>query len=1249
MSKVCGVLPTDVNRALNELAKEYKDSGMSNEDARKQAANNILQVLEQDTTLGSQRKDTQTQTTQLWEEKLLKQGLQETFERIGSEDKYNSKIDSDSHKKHLQSVISDMINPLLFTLDGYSITAEQANTSTTETQGLADLTNQNIRIITGISPRLNSLYMSAQEVMTHELVHAITSTVIDTSKGPVAALKGATQLNSGVRRLFNLAKAKITWQDLIPKDAQGNPIIPQGGTLADTEAAAKERWDYIFNDEAGILEFVAFGNTNEQFMNELKKIKIKKEISGDGTLTGAIKAWFQRAVDWLASKVFHVDNSNVASALHKLTLEIAGIKKKHNYALNALGFVGEATRFAVTKPVQIMFKGLQKGVDVLPEGSVKTTLNNLKYIPGGTRTKQFGKAIAFVADRLFKQREYFIFNLLSKLPSELIGVNPNNARFWALLRHSKGVIDVARHKMKDASYKNFTEMFSQPLTEEEDKSLYNLIAIDSDDLAKEYSYDQLMELLRDKSKRKAEIAAINKKLMQAEGKLAEGLIRQAHGLGKYMVMGITFNQDQMLNTSNIVDLNFDPNVNKSTLKDRDAAYKEVQKLKSLYAMEYIHEDKLKTLLSVMDREFKANKEENGIINFIGMITVHKVQSLEKNFDGKEKLKQAGYTAEIYNPNVQIKFSTDPEDTTLIAAGYVKHSRALKKGKGTRHRTQYMYVSNHNGLVAYNKAIISLTSEQNFGTSLDDIYRNQGAHGKDAYDLAKEDTKNILANMGDPYSNKYDINDEINLIPITDEHGHIVGFRYAMSELNREEILQKNYKASTVISTMYEQMTDKYNTRDINKALIADLLADEKENGVRLAKDFITITEKHPKYGELYKRIPETMKADLDKAFGKGKMIIREPLVDLVFGFPQYSLSREGLDNYVGQAAMMLMYGINAMRKKDPKYDSLSPKEKKDWKKVQALKLLRQVEQGWQEGVAEIKNVIVLKTMVLPFNIASNLLFSFMYGMPIDFIFKKQAEAVIALQEYNENLRRKMILENRIQMPGLSAQKKRELEGQINQLEADLRVSIVKDLVDKGVLNSIVEDIQLDIENDAYSMRNQLASWAEGKTKKIPEGIKETYKWAYITKDTKAYKLLETATRYSDFVARYAMYEWFTKEKKLPEQEAMATVMAAFVEYDPPTSRELQYLNDMGLFMFTKYTIRIQKAVARLFLDKPDTTIGLLMLEQMMGGNYPTPFDAFGIPTWNYALKDLTVMTLPGVQVAQDYSNLVLPGNPVDVF
>ena len=50
------------------------------------------------------------------------------------------------------------------------------------------------------------------------------------------------------------------------------------------------------------------------------------------------------------------------------------------------------------------------------------------------------------------------------------------------------------------------------------------------------------------------------------------------------------------------------------------------------------------------------------------------------------------------------------------------------------------------------------------------------------------------------------------------------------------------------------------------------------------------------------------------------------------------------------------------------------------------------------------------------------------------------------------------------------------------------------------------------------------------------------------------------------------------------QEAITEASQTFINYDVPTSPGMQYMNDMGLFMFTKFFLRIQAVLAKL-MDK----------------------------------------------------------------
>ena len=101
----------------------------------------------------------------------------------------------------------------------------------------------------------------------------------------------------------------------------------------------------------------------------------------------------------------------------------------------------------------------------------------------------------------------------------------------------------------------------------------------------------------------------------------------------------------------------------------------------------------------------------------------------------------------------------------------------------------------------------------------------------------------------------------------------------------------------------------------------------------------------------------------------------------------------------------------------------------------------------------------------------------------------------------------------------------------------------------------------------------------------------------MAKDTKVYQALSYGTQVSDFVARYTLYQHLTTRKKNPMDRESAIQLAsdAFVNYDIPSHRTVQYLNDMGAVWFTKYYLRIQKVIATLYRDQPGRALAILAL------------------------------------------------------
>ena len=79
--------------------------------------------------------------------------------------------------------------------------------------------------------------------------------------------------------------------------------------------------------------------------------------------------------------------------------------------------------------------------------------------------------------------------------------------------------------------------------------------------------------------------------------------------------------------------------------------------------------------------------------------------------------------------------------------------------------------------------------------------------------------------------------------------------------------------------------------------------------------------------------------------------------------------------------------------------------------------------------------------------------------------------------------------------------------------------------------------------------------------------------------------MNLVVQYSDLVARATQND-LLKAKGVSHAERMNIIMDDFVNYNKPASSFEEYLNQMGLVMFTKYMKRIQRALKNFVNKKP---------------------------------------------------------------
>jgi hypothetical protein len=273
--------------------------------------------------------------------------------------------------------------------------------------------------------------------------------------------------------------------------------------------------------------------------------------------------------------------------------------------------------------------------------------------------------------------------------------------------------------------------------------------------------------------------------------------------------------------------------------------------------------------------------------------------------------------------------------------------------------------------------------------------------------------------------------------------------------------------------------------------------------------------------------------------------------------------------------------------------------------------IKSFESSFQEVIKDIKDIIVIKTGVVTLvNTLSNTVSLRMLGVPMLDIVRNQAIAFKGAVDYQKDTKELHTLETILaneQRPNRRTLDKQ----QVAILKNRIANNPVRELVESGVYQTIVEDIDSTDAQFTYKSKfsEMVGNLTEPVTNRINDNIKTVAKNMYMSHDSKTYKMFNQAAVLSDFTARYALHKHYTTraENRLSSKDSIAKVVSIFIDYDLPTHKGMQYLNDMGLVWFSKYNFRLQKILMETMSESPARVIMLLAL-QSSAGDVPNMFD-----------------------------------------
>lgn len=1061
--------------------------------------------------------------------------------------------------------------------------------------------------------------ISEQEAFVMEQVEASMRAALASNEGHTTAAY------QELAKLYQEVSAKLKVEDFHPGDwAQATPT---------EKAEAQALHDFLFKldqkaDQKSdyLARFAALGLANEQVATLLKfatDVKTDRQLAGL-SFTEKLHAIYDMVLSWLNGQFTHTfEGQQADEKLEQLVQDLVGIEAKKIMKIQQQG--NKTIEHVEDLLEDLAAKGRDK-IETFGRSAFFRTSNSafVKAIGtaasavAGDRVHIIMDGITQLRDQHFKER----YGLLAGIVNEIRGSKPDNLMFHKLLRTSKH-IEGQRKDILTNTAKFVMESFDKGgeyLTKEHQAAIaQTVLRTDAASLLNGYSVQDTLKLLGDEKFRTAEIARLASQLTGVQH-FGHYFVKAAKQLGYYKATGRVVGANLMFNAGNIASLYGTQYAGRISASQVAKVTPAIDHLVTLYALSYLDSKHKPFMKEVLDTE-GARGNENGLEMVLKLHQSLQQQSKDRLFVAGEPLFMKGYVPELYNPYIELRAATEEDGEGLVAQGFVQGPAVQSDFADPNRADKHIYMLRDGGLQAHLTGIFSYTGRKakgsqviSGGTNLLSAVGQQNQQTMNDIALAKQP---MIRDMfrADPGFDPRKVGDA-HMAPVLNAVGDVVNYRYMMAESTKDNLLERNNDFSQLLGTLAGNIFDKQMTVEQN-ATAVQALKDQFDQEfhersaayVRVGKDATD-----PEMREIWRLLPESTKQSIRDIWGGNNMMVRRDLLDINFGYRKLSIA----DTFTKDAGER-----NAVERILFEVGTFFFGEK-------ARLRFKQGEDIWQAFVREAKDTMVVKSGVtLMGNISSNLTELMWFGVPVKDILRHHRVAMkgaLAYRKESEQLER---INLQLSTGYLPATSQADLQRQKIILEDSLARNPVRELIDAGLMPTIVEDVAAD--DDQYSFKGRFTRKVDEFVGELNPHVVNTAKTLMIAHDTPLYRVLSYGTQLSDFVARYTLYMHMTERQKnpMPKEEAIQLVSDAFINYDVPSHRLLQYANDTGLIYFSKYYLRIQKVITHLYKENPGRALMLLTASHFFDG-IPTLMDSaaihrIGNPFSTGALKYVTTL------------------------
>lgn len=1024
--------------------------------------------------------------------------------------------------------------------------------------------------------------MSDKELHMMEVVKTITIGYLNNHSGTLTAAK----LRDSVADALN----QLTVNHFLAS--------PSTATVAERKVAQSKlnflvKLDNVSKDEQ-VERFLAMASANEEVRNILDTLTMNRKKGTQDTWFGKVMSFIQDIVQWMTDSTLNTKGQNFNEDIDSMMRRLAAIdisaKSTKESIWSSIYNTGTA---AISVPTNWAINNLVNGIFSVVDvsGSSNTSIATIGRIIKKARATGTMANIDTAVDeasRYDRQDGSLRLGGFGELLVEISRTSGMKATVEALIRMTNKAGQL-RDTVKKATIREINKLFDQDISEipKEQTDSVTQVALRSDIsslMSNGINVTSTLKLLRDPVARQAEIA--KRELRISSNPNASDILLQTKDLALYMAKGETTNF--LLKNAESIAIGKD-SWYETGLDSMDMQLKaDIDVLASLYAVDFTGKDQQAALTELINKEPEAVK---------AMMQMHQdmVKQSKEEFEDNPYNYIKGYTPNLTHHLRSLMFAEavlatpgNPGKTQaqvikeLENKGWVVIDRGLKQDSTDNSPERALMFHKDMLYQDYVSGALDMKDSHSKGTT---VYDGNSYRDMQRIKSQKLAQRRQRASTMDYLTYDPRRSSKNSLVATYDSEGATISYGYEMSGELRDTYLERNNNAVELLGILQSDLVFKPSIKETQRGVAKSLYQDFIDSYSKDPRLFVTLdpNSTDPEIQKMWKMAPFTFKEEAAKQFGKGNpIVVRKSVFNSVFGFRAFSIS-EMFEKVTGDK--------NAVEKIVTSLLSAVLGDKAQMRVLQG-------ERMWQKVITQTKSFIVIRNVqVLIGNVVSNALILALNDVPISQQIKDMVEVWRNGGTYRKQANRVAEIDAAMRINKSRPKELTKLRRERNTAMRAMEQNPMHMFMEAGLMSTIVEDVNIDGEKTGF--KSDLELKIEEAQGYLPDQIITAFSWVMMSPGTPAHDFMAHSTQFSDLAAKYSMAKQRMESGKTME-DSIAEAQDTFINYDVPTGKGLDYLNRMGLFMFTKFFLRFQSTLIRTMEKKAGS-----MIAQHMGIEYFT--------------------------------------------